>query len=281
MRLGIFARTFAGNDPETVLAAARRAGYSAVQYNMACSGVGAMPDELEPEVAERAGAAARAAGVEMAALSGTYNMIHPDAAVREQGHRRLEVLARCCAALGTRLITLCTGTRDAEDQWRAHRENELPEAWADLTVSMERAIGIAERYDVELGIEPELANVINSAAKARRLMDEMQSARLKVVMDPANLFERATLKAQRDAVRAAIELLADRIAMGHAKDRTAEGGFTAAGQGVLDYAHYLSCLRAIGFDGPLVTHGLSAAEAPGVAKFLRETLEGAGIAVQG
>jgi sugar phosphate isomerase/epimerase len=67
---------------------------------------------------------------------------------------------------------------------------------------------------------------------------------------------------------AAIDLLADRITMVHAKDRTADGEFTTAGAGVFDYRHILSRLRAVGFDGDLVTHGLNADEAPGVAAFL-------------
>ena len=57
-------------------------------------------------------------------------------------------------ALGTRLITLCTGTRDPNDMWRAHPDNDSESAWRDLTVAMQRAIEIAGRYDVFLGIEP-------------------------------------------------------------------------------------------------------------------------------
>ena len=279
MQLGIFAKTFHGDDPETVLTAARQAGFSTLQYNLACSGLASLPDAIEAEVASKIASASRTAGIGIAAISGTYNMIHPDSAVRERGHKRLEVLASRCAAMGTRLITLCTGTRDPDDQWRAHPENGSAGAWADLTASMERAIEIAERYDIDLGIEPELANVINSAGQARRLINEMQTPRLKVVLDPANLFEKVPLWTQREIVRGAIDLLADRIVMGHAKDRTIEGGFIAAGRGVLDYVHYLSCMREIGFDGPLVTHGLNAEDAPHVANFLRMALEQAEIKV--
>ena len=56
--------------------------------------------------------------------------------------------------------------------------------------------------------------------------------------------------------------------MAHAKDRTADGRFATAGKGVLDYPHYLRQLKAIGFDGPLIAHGLAEAEAPETARFL-------------
>ena len=272
MQLGIFSKTFDGKEPLGVLGAVRAAGYAAAQYNMACSGLAAMPDAMAPEVANAVAQAARAHGVEIAAVSGTYNMIHPDPQVRAAGHARLDVLAAACAGLGTRLITLCTGTRDANDQWKEHADNHGAEAWRDLLASMETAIAIADRYDIQLGIEPELANVVSSAPRARDLIDQLQSPRLRIVLDPANLFEVATLAEQRSTVAAAIDLLADRISLGHAKDRHADGRFATAGTGVLDYPHYLACLKRAGFDGPLITHGLSAQEAPGVAVFLQRVL---------
>lgn len=279
MKLGIFAKTFAGIDPGTVLSAVVAAGFSATQYNLACSGLSPMPDSIPEDTARAVSDAAAAAGVEIAAVSGTFNMIHPDPAVRTTGLARLAVLAAAAAGLSTRLLTLCTGTRDPQDQWRAHPDNDTPEAWRDLLAAMEAAVRIADEYDVELGIEPELANVVNSAAKARRLLDEIGSPRLRIVLDPANLFETATFAEQREVVSAAIDLLAGHIVMGHAKDRTPTGAFTTAGKGVLDYPHYLSCLKQAGFDGAIVTHGLAAAEARGVATFLRQALDNAGIAV--
>ncbi|RZS52922.1 sugar phosphate isomerase/epimerase family protein [Sphaerotilus mobilis] len=280
IQLGIFAKTFPGSDASTVLAAVRAAGYTATQYNMACSGLAAMPDAIEASATQAVAQAAREQGVAMTAVSGTYNMIHPDVAVRAAGHARLATLAAACAGLGTRVITLCTGTRDAQDQWHGHPDNTTPEAWRDLLASMERAIEIADEHDVLLGIEPELANVVNSAQRARALIDQLGSERLRIVLDPANLFEVATLAEQRDTVSAAIDLLADRIVMGHAKDRHADGRFATAGTGVLDYAHYLAGLQRVGFNGPLITHGLAAEEAAGVAVFLRAALAEAGIEVR-
>ena len=279
MRLGIFAKTFPGTDPKVVLSAAAAAGFGVVQYNMACSGLPAMPDGVPARVTEAVRSATGETGVEIVALSGTYNMIHPDPAERARGHARLETLAASASDLSTRLITLCTGTRDPDDQWRSHPGNNAPDSWVDLLASMEIAVAIADRYDVDLGIEPELANVVNSAEKARRLIDQIGSFRLKVVLDPANLFETETLDAQRRIVAAAVDRLADRIVMAHAKDRTSEGGFTTAGKGVLDYQHYLARLKAAGFDGPIVTHGLAADEAPGVAAFLRSQCHAAGIEI--
>lgn len=272
MRLGIFAKTFAGSDPLTVLQAAKAAGFVAVQYNMACSGLAAMPDALTPSQVAAVADASRTTGVAIAAVSGTYNMIHPDPAVRAAGLRRLDLLIKNAAALGTNMVTLCTGTRDAQDQWRHHPDNATPEAWRDLLDEMAKACALAEPLGVKLGIEPELANVIDTAGRARALIDTLQSPALAIVLDPANLFEVAPLMAQRDLLSQAVDLLADRIIMAHAKDRDAAGGFATAGKGVVDFPHFLGRLQAAGFTGDLVTHGLAADEAAGVAAYLMQTL---------
>ncbi|MDQ0456336.1 sugar phosphate isomerase/epimerase family protein [Rhizobium paknamense] len=276
MQIGIFAKTFEGTDPQHVLKAVAEAGFACTQYNMACSGLPSMPDDISEEEARAVAKASATTGVSIVAVSGTYNMIHPDIEVRRAGHRRLDVIARQCRTMSTGLITLCTGTRDAADQWKEHPDNNTPEAWCDLLDAMAVALDIAERHEVDLGIEPELANVINSAEKAHRLIEDLQSPRLKIVLDPANLFERAAPDEQRRIVASAIDLLADRIVMAHAKDRNPDGSFATAGKGVLDYPHYLGRLKAIGFDKGLVTHGLDASEAAGVANFLMQCLHGAG-----
>jgi sugar phosphate isomerase/epimerase len=142
---------------------------------------------------------------------------------------------------------------------------------------METALGIAEAHDVDLGIEPERANVIDSAEKARRLLDSMKSTRLKIVLDPANLVETEPAGERRRIIAASVDLLAGDIVMAHAKDRRADGGFATVGRGAIDFPHYFGCLAKAGFAGPIVTHGLDAAEAPGVAHFLANALRQAGV----
>lgn len=269
MKLGVFAKTFAGTHPDIVLAAAHNAGFSTVQYNMACSGLSSLPEKIAPATAQEARAAASRHGVSIAAVSATYNMIHPDLAVRQAGRRAFAAIAGAAVAMGTRLLTLCTGSRDAKDQWRWHAGNATPEAWRDLVDEFAAILPIAELHAVDLGVEPELANVISDAKTARKLIDEIGSPRIRIVLDPANLFEVETEARRAAIIEAAVDLLADRIALAHAKDRFADGGFAPAGRGVVDFPRFIAALRAAGFDGDLVAHGISEAEAPEVARYLQ------------
>jgi sugar phosphate isomerase/epimerase len=176
--------------------------------------------------------------------------------------------------MGTSLITLCTGTRDPQNMWRRHPDNDKPEAWKDLQASMREAIRVAGDSDAQLGIEPEVSNVIDSAAKARRLLDEMGSPRLRIVMDASNLFHAGELPRMREIMDEAFELLGRDIAIAHAKDlsRDGEAGHEAAGTGVLDYDHYIALLRRYGFTGPLILHNLTEAQVPGCVQFLRDKI---------
>ena len=272
MTLGIFAKTFEGTNPLSVLSSARNAGYQAVQYNMACSGLGSLPGRISREDAEAVAEAAKETGVAIAAVSATYNMIHPDLVERAKGRKSFEAIAAAAKPMGTRLLTVCTGSRHAHDQWAFHCDNSSAAALEEVYREFRFLLPIAEKHDVILGVEPELANVINSAERARELLDHFGDDRIRIVFDPANLFEVATTERQRFLVAGAIELLGDSIALAHAKDRRSDGRFTSAGEGVLDYENYLALLIKSGFTGALITHGLQAKEAERVALFLKEKL---------
>ncbi|MBE3088632.1 MAG: sugar phosphate isomerase/epimerase, partial [Chloroflexi bacterium] len=208
----------------------------------------------------------------MTAVSGTFNMIHPDPLKRQEGLRRLRVLAAACQPLGTSIITLCTGTRHPENMWRWHPDNDTPAAWHDLLLAMQAALEIAETYHVTLVIEPETSNVVNGASRGRRLLDEMRSPRLKVVMDAANLFHVAELDRMAEVLDQAFELLGQDVVLAHAKDIALDGNVVAAGKGRLDYDRYLALLDVAGYRGPLILHSLDESEVPGSLAFLRAKL---------
>ena len=63
-----------------------------MQFNLALAGGPSLPEAIAPELASAIRAQAAERGLEMAAVSGTYNMAHPDPSVREDGLRRLGVL---------------------------------------------------------------------------------------------------------------------------------------------------------------------------------------------
>ncbi len=271
MRLGIFAKTFARPTVAECFDAVKLHGLSCVQFNMSCAGLPTLPDAIDASLCDRIAVAANERGIAIAAVSGTFNMIHPDIEQRAEGLRRLEVLAGACARLGTHVMTLCTGTRDPEDMWRRHPLNSTETAWEDLVESMFAAIAIAERHGLTLAFEPEAGNVVDTASKARRLIEQLggPNRRLQVVFDPANLFAPGTVGQMAEVLNEASALIADDVVIAHAKDIAPDGrSHPAAGRGVLDYNLFLSNLKKH-FDGPLILHGLTESEVPASLAFIR------------
>jgi len=273
MRLGIFARTFARPTVEDVFDAVRACGLSCVQFNMSSAGLPPLPDEIAPSLITRIHEASLSRDIEIVAVSGTYNMIHPDPQVQQTGLRRLRTLAAACQGLGTAVITLSTGTRDPADMWHWHPENASSQAWSDLLRAMEAALHIAQEAQVTLAFEPERANVVSTAAHGHALLAEMQSPRLKVVIDHANLIVPGDERPMSQVLDEAFDLLGEHIVIAHAKDRGADDTFRAAGEGILDYDHYLRLLQASAFTGPLTIHGLAEAQVDGAFRFLYGKLQ--------
>ena len=274
MNIGIFAKTFVRPSLDETLDAVAAHGLRDIQFNMACAGLPSMPDSVNTAQIAHMRQALEVRQLRVAALSGTFNMIHPDPQVRQDGLRRLSVLAGVCGQLGTNLITLCTGTRDPENMWRRHPHNDTPQAWRDLLETMQAALKIAEAHNVLLGVEPEVSNVIDTAVKACRLLDEMQSPRLKIVMDAANLFHTGELPRMHDILSEAFQLLGSDMALVHAKDLSHDGeaGHDAAGTGVLDYDRYIRLIRGTGYDGALILHGLREDQVDASVQFLKTKL---------
>ena len=275
MQLGIFAKTFQRPTFAQTLDAVVEHGFDCVQFNFACAGLPSMPERIPTELAEQIASEMNRRGISMAAVSGTFNMIHPDTAKRQDGLRRLKAMAQVCRLLNTATITLCTGSRDADNMWRTHPLNRSPEAWHDLVQSLSTALEMTEASNVTLGIEPETANVIDSAHSARKLLDEMKSPRLKIVMDAANLFHPGDGKRMKSIVDEAFDLLGNDIIAAHAKDFRDDGKtvtHVAAGKGILDYCHYVAKLREVGFSGPLILHGLEESEVQESRRFLQTAL---------
>ena len=276
MRPGIFAKTFSRPTMEEVFDAVAGHGIRDAQLNMSVAGLPSMPEGIDPALAERVRLAAAERGVAICAVSGTFNMAHPEAAVREHGLRRLDVISGACKHLGTSTITLCTGTRDPGDMWRKHPDNVTREAWRDMLSTVQRALEISEDHGVTLAFEPETNNVVDAAQKARRLLDEAASPRLKVVVDAANLFDAGKpgrrLSDAKRILSEAFDLLGGDIVLAHAKDVRASGEIVAAGTGALDYDLYLEHLRATDYDGPLILHGLEEHEVERSLTFLKQKL---------
>jgi sugar phosphate isomerase/epimerase len=269
VELGVFARAFPVGPAAEVATAIRAAGFTATQLNLSALGRPTLDSTLDADQAAGIAAAFAGAGVRVWGVSGTFNAIHPDESTRAQGiDGCLAVIARA-PALGAAVLTLCTGTRDPHDMWRAHPDNRAAAAWQDLRATLDRLVPAAADAGVRLGVEPEPGNVIADARAARRLLDELggDARHLAVVLDPANLVTPATAADQERILTEAFDLLGAATAVLHAKDVVASG-YAAAGTGALDYDLVLRLHAGLPASVPVIAQDLVPEDARRVHDFL-------------
>jgi sugar phosphate isomerase/epimerase len=217
MHLGVFAKTFPRATLEETLDDVAYHRLSHVQFNMSCAGLPTLPDRIDENLSRWIAQSLRERGLTMAAISGTFNLCDPDDSRIEVDMRRLEILAAACRWLDTRIITLCTGSLDPEDMWKHHPDNLRRSTWETLLKSVRKAVEIADRHEVTLAFEPEIHNVVSSAMRARKLLDEIGSPWLKVVIDPTNLFDTGEVRPLSELLCEAFDWLGQDVVLAHAK----------------------------------------------------------------
>jgi sugar phosphate isomerase/epimerase len=266
--IGILTKIFERSTVEEVLAAIAAQQVHRVQFSFLSAGLEALPASVEPEIVHRIRSAAEANAITIDAVSGTFNVIDPDRARLDSNIARFNEVLKAAELLGSSYVTLCTGTRDLDDMWRAHPENSSEEAWRDLITSLEPMLVAAELRKVTLLVEPEPGNVISSAQRARCLLDEMQSSRLGILFDAANLV--AESADPNRTMAEGFDLLGPDIKLAHAKELSTAGPGGVPGTGRLDWHAYIDGLQASGYYGPLILHGFDEKHVPAAVSFLRD-----------
>ena len=266
-QLGVLTSEFERASLEEALDAVASHGIGAVQFQLGSAvpsiplrdslqrGLDVLGQHLSPSLCEDIRGQLAKRGIVMAAVDGTFNMVHPDRDRRWANLGHLRELIGYCDALGTSVVTLCTGSRD-DIMWRRHPDNDSPEAMADLVEVMKAAAQTAGEHGVILAFEPEVNNVASSAERARQLLDAVGVALGQGGHGPGQHLQGRKLPRMPEKLTEAFDLVGDDIALAHAKDldHDGEAGHLGAGEGRLDYPLYLSLLQRSGFDGTIVLH---------------------------
>ena len=222
-----------------------RAGYALAHWNFAAIGLSTLAADVDEARFGHVRDAFDAAGLDIPSVSGTFNAVHPDADLRARQTEQAVRLIGLVPELGADVVTLCTGTRDPDNMWRAHPANADPPAWSDLRRTLDPLLEAAREAGVRLGVEPEFGNVVRDAPAAARLLDELGAdAPIGIVLDPANLLTPDTVARQNEIVGAAVDLLGARVIGAQAKDVVASG-YSAAGAGLMNYPALFTQLARI------------------------------------
>jgi sugar phosphate isomerase/epimerase len=212
--------------------------------------------------------------LKIAGLFGYYNVVDPDPAKRQRGEQRMQVLIENWKQFGCPIISTETGTFNEKSEWVESPENVTENGYQTCRAALEKLTKAAKKAGAIVSIECYWRNVIDSIARAQRVLKEVPG--LKLVMDPCNYFRKEELSRMDPMLEEMFRLLGKQIVLAHAKDvkASAEGtDLPAAGRGVLDYPLFLRLLAGLNREIDLIIEHLTLEDVPRARDYVLSQFE--------
>ncbi len=189
----------------------------------------------------------RDAGLVIHSLGVYTNLIHPDASEIKANLAYFEAMMEIGGHMGVRTFINEAGHyHDPKSPAPAVPLEFQDEVWPRMIATGHQLADLAAKHDAKVLLEPFYRGFLASAKRLRLFVEEVNSPRVRVLLDPANLIELNDLDEMFQQLAPWIDCL-------HAKDRklhTDRG--VAAGKGDLDYRRFVTLAAKHTPDAPLI-----------------------------
>ena len=227
---------------EEQLKTVRGQGFTCVHLALSkLQGMTADPSALTPGYAMYLRHAFENAGLDIAVLGNYLNLATPDEAALKKNQEKYTAHLRFASLLGAGVVGTETGNPNTDykyDPEKSHSE----EALETFITNLRPVVKDAERFGVMMAIEPVWRHIVYSPARARAVLDAIDSPNLGIIFDPVNLLDESNVDQRDEIFQEAMTLLEKEIMVIHIKDFKKETGVTtcmAAGLGDMDYTPIL------------------------------------------
>ncbi len=182
--------------------------------------------------------------VDIAVLGCYLNLANPNKEQLAKITHRYMAHIRFASWLGCGVVGTETGAPN--ETYTFVPESHGEEALRSFITNLRPVVKYAEQMGVVVAIEPVFSHIVYNPARARRVLDEIASPNLQIILDPVNLLGISNYKDQVAVVDEAIDVLGEDVAMVHIKDFTVEDGklkSTGAGFGQMDYTSLMKFMK--------------------------------------
>ena len=177
-----------------------------------------MPDApklLTPEYAQSLKESFASQGMDCVLLGCYLQLAQADDAERE----RVSEIYRAHIRFARQMGAMMVGTETpAKGLAFSEPITESEEAYQLFLRALRPLVRTAEEEDVLLGIEPVFCDIISTPARAERMLDEIGSDHLRIILDAVNLLSNEAALDPEPVIEDAIHRLGDRVALMHMKD---------------------------------------------------------------
>jgi len=262
--IGVPSQLFAGSRGR-VAEAYRRLGLTCVRLTPSFPGFRFHdPAHFTPERCRAVAQPFLAAGLSVACVSGSVNLMDPDPSRRQRGIQRLHAVLRHARDFATPFVVTETGSLSPDSPCEPYAPNGSPAAWTELRLIVSLAVEVAADHGATLLLQADPAHVLASAEAALRLADKVHNPHLGFVMDPARFLMGYQPEEWAGEMERVFERLGPLAPVAFAKDLCLDGeGVTMprAGRGDLDYAQFLRLLGRYQPAAPIILEHLRPEEA--------------------
>ncbi len=182
--------------------------------------------------------------VDIAVLGCYLNLANPNEEQLKKIVHRYMAHVRFASWLGCGVVGTETGCPNETYSFVPECHGE--EALQLFIRNLRPVVDYAEKMGVCMAIEPVAKHIVSTPARARRVLDEIGSPNLQIILDPVNLLADFNYRNAGAIIDEAIELLGDDVAVVHIKDYKVEDGklmSRAAGFGEMDYTSLLKWMK--------------------------------------
>ena len=174
--------------------------------------------------------------LDIAVLGCYLNLANPNPEKLKEIVEKYKAHIRFASHLGCGVVGTETGAPNEEYKHEPACHTE--EALQLFIQNLRPIVEYAEKMGVIFAIEPVWKHIVCNPARARRVLDEINSPNLQIILDPVNLLDISNYQDQVAIVEEAIELLGKDVAVVHIKDYVVKDGkldSVAAGTGMMNY----------------------------------------------
>ena len=204
------------------------------------------PEKLTDEYALRVRKEFDESGLECAVLGCYLNLADPNPERRAQTQEIYKAHLRFAAKIGARVVG--TETYANPESVFLDPATQSEEAFRLLLDSLKPVVRCAEECGAVLAVEPVWCHIISTPERAARMLEELPSENLQIILDAVNLIAPEEAERAEDIIRSAISLLGDRVRILHMKDYviTSQGEMDACacGLGSMRYEQLLTFAAA-------------------------------------
>ena len=216
------------------------------------------------------------------------NIIDPDEARARENRARIARGLELAERLGLKVVVTHTGGRHPKNKDMPHVDNWTRETWEMSVNALKQILNDTRGGTVPLGVEAVNCCNNNTPESHVRLKQDVGDDRIKVTLDPCNMFHAGTYFRTTELINRCFDLLGEDIVYGHAKDKVwtdmmpnFQPAILGQGNGNFDYATYLVRLSRLSYTRALLIEHLPADQYPPSRQYLLDTAKQVGVRIYG